>query len=72
MTLSALACVILTAARDDFCCLGPDGGLECWENTAGKDPRSPTWIAMGVVKESEGYPQAQVYQLTQALDVFSH
>ncbi|KAK5707630.1 hypothetical protein LTR97_000168 [Elasticomyces elasticus] len=46
--------------RDDFCCLGPDGGLVCWENTAGSDDRSPNWVALGTVKESEGYPQAQV------------
>ncbi|KAK4545949.1 hypothetical protein LTR36_002513 [Oleoguttula mirabilis] len=46
--------------RDDFCCLGPDGGLICWQNTKGLDARSPTWVAMGTVKESEGYPQAQV------------
>ncbi|KAK5111586.1 hypothetical protein LTR85_011815 [Meristemomyces frigidus] len=46
--------------RDDFCCLGPDGGLVCWQNKKGSDARSPSWTAMGTVKESEGYPQAQV------------
>ncbi|KAK5693162.1 hypothetical protein LTR97_010638 [Elasticomyces elasticus] len=46
--------------RDDFCCLGPDGGLVCWENTPGSDSRSPAWVSLGTVKESEGYPQAQV------------
>nr|OQO24051.1 hypothetical protein B0A51_05021 [Rachicladosporium sp. CCFEE 5018] len=46
--------------RDDFCCLGPDGGLLCWQNTKGSDSRSPNWVSMGTVKASEGYPQAQV------------
>ncbi|KAK6432924.1 hypothetical protein LTR95_010905, partial [Oleoguttula sp. CCFEE 5521] len=46
--------------RDDFCCLGPDGGLVCWQNTPGSDTRSPNWVSMGTVKSSEGYPQAQV------------
>lgn len=46
--------------RDDLCCLGPDGGLVCWQNTEGNDPRSPKWVSLGTVKESEGYPQAQV------------
>lgn len=46
--------------RADFCCLGPDGDLLFWQNTKGSDPRSPNWVAMGTVKESEGYPQSQV------------
>jgi len=46
--------------RDDFCCIGPDGGVTCWQNTKGADPRVPKWVAMGTVKESEGFPQAQV------------
>lgn len=46
--------------RDDFCCIGPDGGVDCWQNTPGSDSRSPTWVSMGTVKASEGYPQAQV------------
>lgn len=46
--------------RDDFCCIGPDGGVVCWQNLEGSDPRSPNWVAMGTVKESEGFPQAQV------------
>lgn len=46
--------------RDYFCCLGPDGGLVCWQNTEAKDSRKPTWLPMGTVKESEGFPQAQV------------
>ena len=46
--------------RDDFCCIGPDGGVTCWQNTKDVDPRAPKWIAMGTVKQSEGFPQAQV------------
>ncbi|KAK4565366.1 hypothetical protein LTR86_003983 [Recurvomyces mirabilis] len=46
--------------RDDFCCLGPDGGVVCWQNTPGSDARSPNWVSLGTVKPSEGYPQAQV------------
>ena len=49
-----------TTGRDDFCCVGPDGGLVCWQNTKGTDNRSPIWVSMGTVKASEGYPQAQV------------
>lgn len=50
----------LTRYRADFCCVGPDGGVVCWQNTAGSDARSPAWVSMGTVKASEGYPQAQV------------
>ncbi|KAK5731516.1 hypothetical protein LTR17_011314 [Elasticomyces elasticus] len=46
--------------RDDFCCVGLDGGVVCWQNTAGSDPWSPNWVSLGTVKASEGYPQAQV------------
>jgi hypothetical protein len=46
--------------RDDFCCIGPDGGVTCWQNTKGADPQAPKWISMGTIKESEGFPQAQV------------
>ena len=37
--------------RDDLCCVGPDGGVACWENTKGSDARSPTWVAMGTVSQ---------------------
>ena len=46
--------------RDDLCCIGPDGGVTCWQNTKSNDPRAPKWVAMGTVKESEGFGQAQV------------
>lgn len=46
--------------RDDFCCIGPDGGVVCWQNINGSDPRNPSWVSIGTVKESEGFPQAQV------------
>ena len=51
---------MLIGFRDDFCCLGPDGGLVCWENTVSSDPRSPKWVPLGTVKTGEGYPQAHV------------
>lgn len=46
--------------RDDFCCLGPDGGLVCWQNTMSSNPLNPYWVAMGTVKQSEGFLQHQV------------
>lgn len=46
--------------RDDFCCIGPDSGVACWQNMEGLDPRAPNWVVMGTVKESEGFSQAQV------------
>nr|OQO21913.1 hypothetical protein B0A51_12497 [Rachicladosporium sp. CCFEE 5018] len=36
--------------RDGPCCLGPDGGLVCWQNTQGSDIRNPARVDVGTVK----------------------
>ncbi|PVH79243.1 carbohydrate esterase family 3 protein [Cadophora sp. DSE1049] len=46
--------------RNDPCCLYPTGDLECWQNTPGGDARQPNFVHLGIVKKSEGYPQAQI------------
>lgn len=48
--------------RDDLLCVGPDGALTAWQNTAGSDARAPSFSALGIVKTSE-CTQAQVRNL---------
>ncbi|PBP16288.1 hypothetical protein BUE80_DR012963 [Diplocarpon rosae] len=46
--------------RHDFCCVKPNGDLQCFQNTPGTDPRHPNFVDSGISKANVGLPQAHI------------